>query len=134
MVKRELYWRAIYEDDTELLQYGLTKDGKTKENKYPDIDRERLVRFDLLDFNTNKAVFSLWLNAGQQLIYRRRTLRPVIVTEKRPIQVIWLVGYKHTVLTPAGPKSFIVMNYIYQDGSVALDGARDNLELYPIER
>lgn len=128
-MKRELYWRAVYTDGSQLLQYN--EDGS--ENKYPDIDRERLMRFDLLDKATDKAIYALWLNEGQQLIYRRRTILPVIVTEERPKQVIYLVGYRQTIMTPMGPHNIVVMNYIYEDGSVALDGARNNLELYPIE-
>lgn len=127
-MKRELYWRAVYEDQTELLQY---ENGK--ENKYTDIDRERLLRFDLLDFDTNKPIYALWINPGQKLIYRRRTLKPVVTTPERPEQVIYLVGYQHTVMTPSGPRNFKVINYIYQDGSVALDDERSNLELFPFE-
>ena len=63
-MKRQLYWRAVYEDKTELCQY----DGD-KENKYPDINREKLMRFDLLDYDTNKPVYALWLNEGQRLIF-----------------------------------------------------------------
>lgn len=128
-MKRDLYWRAVYNDNSEFHQYN--EDGS--ENKYFDIDRERLMRFDLLDKATDKPVYALWLNTGQQLIYRRRTLKPVIPTPENPEQVIFLVGYKQTIITPMGPHSIVIINYIYEDGSVALDGARDNLELFPIE-
>lgn len=127
-MKRELYWRAVYSDGEELLQY---EGGK--ENKYPNIDRERLQRFDLLDFMTNKPVYSLWINEGEQLIFRRRTLKPAVPSPTRPEQVIYMVGYKYTYITNSGVRNRVIINYIYEDGSVALDGARDNLELYPIE-
>lgn len=131
--KKDLYWRAVYEDKSFLMQYE-TKKGKQVENKYPAIDREKLVRFDLLDFETNKAVYSLWLNEGQKLIYRRRTLKEVnFRTHQIKNYVVWIVGYQHTIMTGSGPRNFVVCNYIYEDGSIALDGARDNLELYPIE-
>jgi len=128
-MKRELYWIANYQDGSQLKQYE-----NNRENKYYDIDRDNLVRFDLLDYETNKAVYSYWVREGEQLIYRRRTLRPVIVTEQRPIQVIYIVGYKKKTMTNAGVKEDIVLNYIYQDGSVALDGERNNLELFDFEK
>ena len=130
MTKRELYWRAVYEDESILMQYE-TRNGKQFENKYPNINRDKLARFDLLDFMTNKPVYSLWIHEGQQLIYRRRTYLPV--DKSRPVQVVYLVGYQHTVLTPSGARNFKVINYIYEDGSMALDDSRDNLELYSIE-
>lgn len=129
----DYYWVANYFDGSKLSQYE-TKNGKQIENKYPNINREQLERFDLVDYETNKPIFSLWIHEGQQLIYRRRTIRPVIVTPQRPIQIIWLVGYQHKVFTPAGLQSFKVINYIYQDGSIALDNDRSNLELYPEEQ
>lgn len=127
--KRELQWRAVYEDKSILNQY----EPSGKENKYTDIDRERLVRFDMLDKATQKPVYSVWLNEGQQLIYRRRTIMPIKPTPERPIQVIYLVGYRQTIMTNSGPRNFVVLNYLYEDGSVALDNERDNLQLYPIE-
>ncbi|MGH7204517.1 MAG: hypothetical protein ACREHC_08830 [Candidatus Levyibacteriota bacterium] len=131
-MKRELYWRAVYEDESQLLQYEI-KDGKQIENKYPDINREKLVRFDLLDYATNKPIYSLWLQDGQRLIYRRRTLLPAVISPTRPKQVIYIVGYSHVVMTGAGPRKFKVVNYLYEDGSIALDDDRGNLELYPHE-
>src|SRR5215469_8895217 len=88
----DYYWKAVYNDGSILPQYE-TKNGKQVENKYTDIDRDRLERFDVIDYETNKPHFSLWIHDGQQLIYRRRTLLPV--STKYPVQVIWMVGYQH---------------------------------------
>lgn len=121
----ELYWVAYYSDNSQLKQY----DGN-KENRYADIDRERLVRFDMVDYNTNKAVYSVYISEGKSLIFRRRTLKKV---DGSPDVVIFLVGYKQTFMTNRGPKASIVINYLHPDGSVSLDGARNNLELLEFE-
>lgn len=121
---KELYWVANYIDGSKLTQF----EGGV-EKKYVDIDRDNLVRFDLLDFDTNKPVYSLYLHDGQKLIFRRRTLMQI----GKPPVIIFLVGYQLTVLTNSGPKNIVVINYIHEDGSISLDGTRDNLELYPDE-
>lgn len=126
-IVRELNWVAIYEDGSKLEQFS-----EGKENKYKDIDRERLVRFDLIERATNKAVYSLYLQDGQRLIFRRRTLKPL--DAKKPDVVIFLVGWQQTILTNSGPRNITVINYFYPDGSVSLDGARNNLELLKHEQ
>lgn len=124
----ELEWRAVYDDDTILNQFEV-KDGKRIENKYKDINRERLVRFDMINPKTGKAYLALFIREGQQLIFRRRTLKKIA----HPDTVIFLVGYQQTFMTGAGPKNQVVINYIHPDGSIALDGARSNLELLDFE-
>jgi hypothetical protein len=121
---KELTWVANYEDGTKLEQF---QDGK--EMKYADIDRDRLVRFDMIDVATKKPIYALYLSEGQQLIFRRRTLKQF----KMPDVVLFLVGYKITFMTNIGAKTHVVINYLHPDGSVALDGARNNLELLPFE-
>lgn len=124
----ELEWRAVYDDDTVLNQFTI-KDGNRIENKYRDINRERLVRFDMVNPRTQKAHFALYLREGQQLIFRRRTLKKI----NQPDTVIFLVGYQQTFMTGSGPLNHVVINYIHPDGSIALDGARSNLELLDFE-
>ncbi len=96
-----LMWAAAYNDDTMFYQYN--EDGT--ENKYKDIDRDRLVEFTLLrvpekeegvpDLSTPPfpVRFSLWLEEGQQLIYRRRTQ----MTEGGVTSVIHLVGWQQKI-------------------------------------
>ena len=67
----DLTWVANYEDGTKLEQF----DATGKEHKYADINREQLVRFDMIDRKTKKAVYAMYLREGQQLIFRRRTLK-----------------------------------------------------------
>ena len=125
---KELYWRANYEDGSFLEQF--TGEGETrKESKYADINRETLVRFDLISVETNKAIYAVYIREGQQLIFRRRTLKRL----NTPDTVIFLVGYQQVFMTGSGPRNNIVINYIHPDGSIALDGARSNLELLNFE-
>lgn len=124
----ELEWKAIYDDHSFLTQFEGEGENR-KEHRYQDINRERLVRFDMINPKTNKAVFALYLRDGQQLIFRRRTLKKILV----PDTVIFLVGYQLRIMAGAGPLTQVVINYIHPDGSIALDGARSNLELYDFE-
>jgi len=119
-----LEWVANYIDATELRQF---QDGK--ESKYTDINRDKLYRFDMVDRDTKQTVYSLYLRDGQRLIFRRRTLKKVNVGDV----VVFLVGYQQTFMTNMGPKNVTVINYIHPDGSISLDGPRNNLELYPHE-
>jgi hypothetical protein len=118
-------WQAVYNDGFVLPQYD---DGRV--NKYPDIDRTKLERFELL--KDGKVFYSLTLNEGQRLIYRRRTLLRMGVTKDAPKarEVIHLIGYQVTV----SGKNFVVLNYIYEDGRIELDNSRSNIELYKEEK
>ena len=75
-------WRAVYRDGSTLNQYN---EDRT-ENKYADIDRWNLVRFDLL--KDDKPVLAVYLRQGQRLIYRRRTF----ITLNNEKTVVFLVG------------------------------------------
>lgn len=121
---RELEWIANYNDGSFLKQYD-----QGKENLYGNIDRDKLTRFDMIDRFTNKPIYALYMRAGQQLIFRRRTFKKIGL----PDVVVFLVGYKEVFMTNNGPKTNIVINYFHPDGSIALDGERNNLELLPIE-
>lgn len=121
---RILTWVANYKNGTRLEQF---QNGK--EQKYADIDRELLERFDLVDQNTGNVVYAVYLREGERLIYRRRTLKKI----NQPDVLVYLVGWHKTIMTNSGPKNMVVLNYIHQDGSIALDGARNNLQLLPTE-
>ena len=123
---RNLYWVANYIGGEKFEQYS--PDGL--ERRYQDIDRDKLERFDLMDTVTMKAVYSVYLREGQRLIYRRRTLKPL---NGAPDVVIYLVGWQMTMMMNSGPRTLVVINYIHEDGSIALDGARNNLQLLPFE-
>lgn len=125
MSNKEITWVANYKDGSYLCQYerGIA-------NKYTDIDRSRLDKFELL--RGDKVFYSLTLHEGQRLIYRRRTLMTMggdLVTEQSK-EVIYLVGYQVTL----GGQNLVVLNYIYEDGRIELDNSRSNIELYAQEK
>lgn len=117
-------WRAVYRDKKCLRQYNA--DGTV--NRYNDIDRYRLVRFDLL--NDDKPIASVYLRQGQRLIYRRRTL---VQVDNGQRVIVYLLGWQKTIDTPKGKENITSLMYIHEDGSVALDGHRNNLELLEVE-
>lgn len=127
-IVRELYWIAVYADGTKLYQF----DDKGNEYKYADIDREKLVRFDIVSKEEKRIIYSMYLREGQRLIFRRRTLKPL--DQRKPTVVIFLVGWQMTIPTPSGMKNVTAINYFHPDGSIALDGDRDNIELLEMER
>lgn len=81
------YWKAVYNDKTELSQFNA--DGS--ENKYTDIDRGKLIRFDLW-CNTH-PVLIIHLDGYKRLICRRRVAQKLFSGEKT---VVWLVGWQQT--------------------------------------
>lgn len=127
-IVRELYWIAVYEDGKTLPQFE--EDGK--ENKYADIDREKLVRLDVIETATNKAIYCVYIREGQRLIFRRRTLKPL--DARKPDVVVFMIGWQMTIMTEGGARNITALNYFYADGSIALDGARSNLELLQEEQ
>ncbi len=126
----ELYWVANYSDGSKFEKFN----SEGKERRYEEIDRDRLVRFDLLEVGTNHPVYSLYIREGQRLIYRRRTLVTITGGVEKNRVIIYLVGYQQTIMTPSGPRTIVVLNYIHEDGSISLDGARNNLELLDFEK
>lgn len=62
------HWVAIYSDGTQLLQ--VEPDGK--KNTYSDIDREKLVAFEMWENVPRRMILSLRFKKGQRLIWRRR--------------------------------------------------------------
>ena len=47
--------------------------------------------------------------------------------------IVYLVGWQMNIFTNSGIKNMVVINYIHEDGSIALDGSRNNLQLLEIE-
>lgn len=111
-------WLAVYNDNTYLSQYN--EDGT--ENKYKDIDRNRLTHFAMLN-EDNKPILVVEIERPtQKLIYRRRTFCNLL---GKINGVIYLVGWHENV----NGKSIKAINYIYPNGKIVLAGAKDDLEL-----
>lgn len=111
-----MQWISIYNDKTHLMQFNA--DGS--ENKYTDIDRDRLTHFSIVEGDKPILVVE-FERPTQKLIYRKRT----IITLSGSSAVIYLVGWHENI----GGKSIKVVNYIYPDGRILLAGAKDDLEL-----
>jgi hypothetical protein len=111
-----MQWLAVYKDDTTLSQYN--EDGT--ENRYFDIDRNRLTHFAILD--EDKAVLVIeFERPTQQLIFRRRHHINLAGNHAE----IYLVGWHENI----HGTNIKVINYIYPDGKIVLAGAKDDVEL-----
>lgn len=103
-------WIARYNDGETLSQYK--EDGS--ENRYADIDRNRLVEFTVVS-DLNESMFTLHLDPGQRLIYRRRVKQSPGLS---PI-VVYIVGWQMTV---AG-NNIQSIAYISEDKDIHMAGA-----------
>ena len=78
-------------------------------NKYPDIDRSRLIAFELYDLD--KLIFRMDLKPGQNLIYRRRVAQSVT---SGSLNVVYIVGWHQNVKG----KSVKKIAFVFEDGHV----------------
>ncbi len=121
-----IYWKAVYNDGTELSQFE--EDGT--ENKYPDIDRSKLATFEVRKAaakeQPDKLLFKMYMEPGRRLICRRRVMDNYKIggkskdpTVKRYWQeVVYLVGWQATI----GGRSVQDIAYVFEDGHVELAG------------
>ena len=117
-----IYWKAVYKDGTSLTQFE--EDGK--ENKYPDINRSKLVAFEIrkagIEDKPDKLLFKLFLDPGRRLIYRRRLLDKMKFGKANPEfvsrEIIYLVGWQATI----GGRNVQDIAYVFEDGHVELSG------------
>ena len=110
-------WRAIYKGDTSehpsrLYQYERGRWNIEYENKYPDIDRDNLLFFDIIDHTKSFIVRVHFDDARKRLIYRRRTQQTGNNPEDK--NVILLAGWQMNV----GSENVQVINYITEDNKV----------------
>lgn len=112
-----LNWKAIYDDGTIHTQEEL----KNSEN----IDRTKLKEFRL--FKDSSLIFNAFFtNKNRKLIFRKRNLLNMVGELK---DAVYLVGW-HENIRGVSVKSIC---YIYNDGHIEFDDARNNLELVPCE-
>lgn len=107
----DLMWIAVYEDESNLQQWK--PDGT--ENKYSDIERDRLTEFHLIDRETQKTVYAMAIDSGQRLIYRKRVATSGL---NEALWTIFMVGWQQTV---AG-QNVQSIAWIFPDGSVISTG------------
>jgi hypothetical protein len=102
-------WIAHYNDGTTLAQYN--EDGS--ENRYQDINRDKLIAFTL--WNDNKLSLALHLQPGQRLIYRKRVEKK----SGEPDIMVYLAGWQQTV----NGENVQSIAYVTQGGEIHLAGA-----------
>lgn len=90
-----IFWIANYNDNTFLQQYQPTKDTYI-ENKYTNINRKKLISFEI--WNKKENIFSIItrinLEPNQRLIFRRRVR---INIQSNSSEVMYLVGWQQTI-------------------------------------
>lgn len=101
-------WLAKYKDGQVLTQH--TGDGEKVSSD--NIDRSLVKSFSLLD--EDKIIFTLHLDPGQRLIYRRRVAKPVGGQD----EVCHIVGWRSDVAQS--------ICYVFDDGHVEMAGAFKN--------
>jgi hypothetical protein len=116
------HWVAAYTDGTSLARYN----EDSTENGYADIDRSRLRSFEVRSDISALVVKVFFERPTQQLVYRRRNHISMLGV---PQGTTIIVGWQEKV----GGKSHKSLIYLYPDGHIELDGARNDLELLPIE-
>jgi len=114
-----LTWVAVYDGNDTLSQYN--EDGS--ENKYGDIDRERLDRFILLEENGEVRIV-LNLDASKKLIFRRRT---AINLKNERHEVVFIAGFQ-------SDKGQTILFYFESTGHIELtDGFKEGHQwFYPV--
>jgi len=111
-------WIAKYNDGTYLPQFN----NDLSENRYLDINREKLTEFIILDDNDRIIMVIQFERPTQKLIYRKRTFMDMNSNIRG---ILYLVGWHENI----NGTSIKVINYIYPNGTIVLAGAKDDLEL-----
>ena len=120
----EIIWEAIYNDGTLLPQYN-DKNDPLSANKYIDIDRSKLVKFNL--YKNDILIFSLHLDNSKKLIFRRRVVMKMYSGNK---EVVYLIGWQEKV----NNKNVQQISFIFEDGRIeTTDGFKKGTKWkYPI--
>lgn len=103
-------WKAIYKDGSVLNQYN--KDQS--ENKYGDIKRSKLVRFELVKHN--QVVATIHLDSKKQLIYRRRVAMHVTGPNAGLQEAVYLVGWQEN----RNGVNMQALCFVFEDGHFEL--------------
>jgi hypothetical protein len=106
-------WLAIYIDGTTLQQYNA--DGS--ENKYLNIERDKLKQFVLLRDNEPKVV--IHVDQNKKLIYRMRTA----ANNKGIIERVYLAGWQQRT----NGMNTQMISFLFEDGHIEIvDKFREN--------
>jgi hypothetical protein len=99
-------WQAIYNDGTTLSQYNEDRG----ENKYTDIERDKLIQFVLKRDSIPKVV--IHLDQNKKLIYRMRTA----ANNKGIIERVYLAGWQERV----DDINTQMISFLFEDGHVEI--------------
>jgi hypothetical protein len=116
-MQSQLSWEAIYDNGTSVKENDI---GSTEQ-----IDRDRLKQFRLYKAD-GSAVFIAFFNKDRKLIFRKRNY---LNAAGEPIGIVYLVGW-HENIKGVSVKSIC---YVYEDGHIEFDDARNDLQLVPCE-
>ena len=115
----QIQWKAIYNDGNGLLQYN--EDGT--ENKYTDIDRERLIKFILFEpyvidkeFHTiqgHNIKLVIHLNGNKKLIHRRRVAMNISTNTR---EEVFIVGWQEKI----EGKNIQSLSFLFEDGHIEI--------------
>ena len=110
MTRWPISWKAIYNDGKEFPQFN--EDGT--ENKYPDIERNKLEKFNI--YKDDKLIFVLHLEGSRRLICRFRVEQKLISGTKN-LRLL-MVGWQQTIKG----ENIQDLAYIFEDGHIELAG------------
>jgi hypothetical protein len=99
-------WLAVYNDGTTLPQYKA--DGS--ENKYPEIQRAKLIQFVLLRDKNPKLV--IHLDQNKKLIYRMR----VAANNKGIVERVYLAGWQEQ----SNGVNTQMITFLFEDGHIEI--------------
>lgn len=103
-----LLWKAVYSDGTWL-----------NSGNYADIDRRKLVAFELWSQGYQKLIVRVNLELSQRLIYRRRVRAQVLSPNNS--EVMYIVGWQQTI------QGYNIQSIlcVYEDGRIEVIGQWD---------
>jgi len=107
-------WEVIYDDNSKKTQEEL--------KSHANVDFSKLKEFRL--YKDGALLISVFFDKTKKLIFRIRHIRRGLNSELE--ELIYLVGWKPRKGEPT-------IFYIYEDGHIEADGARNNLQLLPFE-
>lgn len=121
-MSENFFWKAIYSDGTFLPQFN----EDSSENKYSDIDREKICFFEV--YSKSVLIFRLELEKGRRLIFRKRVTQ--CISSGKVTRIVLLVGWQQTI----NGTNVQDIAYVFEDGHVELLGKwkENRLEYAPV--
>jgi hypothetical protein len=103
---KETFWTAGYDDGTQLTQYELDR----SENKYTDIDRNKLIQFIL--YRSDKPAVVIHIDSNKKLIYRMRRA----MNNKGYEEVVFLAGWQERT----NGRNTQMITFLFEDNHIEI--------------